>query len=128
MRLTLPLLIALTAVVAGLWALPNAHAADFYIETLVPGADAGSLANSASVKEGVQLMVRCPSYAVTYKLCETGATCSATANDSVIDSDQSIDICPLTGYSKLSVFRTYDAGNPSCKVYRVNPPSPQCKQ
>lgn len=74
-------------------------------------------------------MIRCTTHPVTYKLCETTASsCSATANDSVIDADQSVDICGLSGYSQLSVFRTYDGGVPSCRLYAVNPSSPGCRQ
>lgn len=113
----------------GVWGVSTrAHAADFYLETLAPGADAGSTASSTALKPGVQFMLRCATYGVTYKLCETTATsCTATTNDSPIDADLSIDVCPLNDYSKLSVFRTYDGGVGSCRLYRVNPPSPQCK-
>lgn len=106
-----------------------ANAADTYIETLRPGADAGTLAVSTGVKAGNQTMIRCDGFAVTYKLCETAVTsCSATTNDSRIDADQSIDICGVSGYSKLSLFRTYDGGVPLCRLYNVNPSSPACRQ
>lgn len=105
----------------------KAHAADFYTATLAPGADAGSLA-LVSITGGNQYMVRCSNYSVTYKLCMTGLTCSATANDSPIDADQSIDVCGVTGWTQISVFRTYDGGVPSCRLYSVNPSSPACRQ
>lgn len=112
---------------AGLLLFHEAHAADFYKETLQPGADAGTTANAA-IDIGGQVMIRCDNHAVKYKLCEPNRTCAATANDSPIDANQSIDICGVVGFTKLSVYRQYDGGVPSCRLYTVNPRSPQCLQ
>jgi hypothetical protein len=124
----LPFALVLGLAVGGWWLRPRpAEAADFYKFSLVPGADAGTTASSTALIGGNQYMLRCSSYAVTYKLCEQSATCTATGNDSPIDADQSIDICGLTNFTGVSVFRTYDGGVPTCRVYNVNPPSPLCK-
>lgn len=105
----------------------EAQAADFYKETLAPGADAGTLAN-ATTDVGSQAMLRCDNFEVKYRLCEPNRTCAATANDSQIDANQSIDICGVGGFTKLSLFRTYDGGVPSCRLFVVNPTSPLCRQ
>jgi hypothetical protein len=124
----LPFAIVLGLAVGGWWLRASpAEAADFYKFSLVPGADAGTNASSTALVGGNQYMVRCDSYAVKYKVCETSATCTASANDSQLDSDQSIDICGLNNFTQLSVYKVYDGGNPTCRVYNVNPPSPQCK-
>jgi hypothetical protein len=112
---------------AGVFFVHEARAADFYKETLQPGADAGTLAN-ATLDIGGQAMIRCDNHAVKYKLCEPNRTCAATANDSQIDANQSIDICGLNNFTKLSLYRQYDGGVPTCRVFSVNPRSPQCAQ
>lgn len=100
----------------------EARADDTFILTFAPGADAGSLANTSSYpKNGEQLMLRCASHPVTVKFCDYAVTCSATANDTVVDADKSIDLCPRTQSKQMSLFRTYDGGVPSCRLYAVNP-------
>lgn len=112
---------------AGFLLFNKAHASDTYRETLAPGADAGSLASATVSVSGVQFMLRCTTHPVTYKICNAGVACAATANDSPIDADQSIDVCGLQGWSQLSVFRAYDGGVGACRLYYVNPVAPGCK-
>lgn len=127
------LLCAVAAVAALFVFTGRARADDTYLETLRPGADAGSLALNTywgldgGVPIGSQVMVRCDYFEVNYRLCDKLSTsCSSTLNDSRIDANLDIDICVPGAKKKLSLFRTYDGGVPVCRVYNVNPPSPGC--
>lgn len=110
----------------------EAAAADFYTNrNLQPGADAGTTAplllSDAGIQTGAQFMINCETNEVTYRLCQTGAaTCLANANDKKIGANRDYDICGVSGYGQLSVFRVYDGGIPSCRVYIVNPQSKDC--
>lgn len=102
----------------------EAEADDSYASvTLVPGADGGTTASTSSLPvSGEQLMIRCGTYSgVTVKFCDYGVTCTAGANDSPVDADKSIDLCPKTSRRQVSVYKAYDGGNPSCRFYNVNP-------
>lgn len=111
----------LLAALTGICLVHEARAGDTYVTTLAPGADAGTLAVTTSYpRGGAQLMLRCDNYEVTHKLCSAG-TCSPNANDSRIDADKSTDICATIDNSQLVVYRQYDGGVPSCRLYVVNP-------
>jgi hypothetical protein len=120
-----PFLFLLTAafLATRLFCADDAYADDTYVTSLFPGADAGSTAPSdAGFGAGQQLMIRCDTYpGVTLRMCQAGAACTATSNDTRIDPDKSIDICTRTGIGQLSVFKQYDGGNPTCRLYVVNP-------
>jgi hypothetical protein len=124
MRRILPLL-SLAAVVAALGFSSLARGADVYKLSMSPGADAGTNA-TATVTGGTQYMVRCDNYDVKYVLCPAGVTCNAGANDPTIDPNISTDICGIVGYTQLSVYRLYDGGVPTCRLYTVVPQSRDC--
>jgi hypothetical protein len=105
----------------------SARAADLIMTTMVPGADAGSLAfTSGSWLPGNQFMVSCPTYSgVTYRLCPAAdagiAQCVATSTDAPIQADKQIDLCAPNGYTGLSLYKMYDGGNPTCSIFKVTP-------
>lgn len=102
---------------------PKAEAADIWQATLVPGADAGSKAaiTSQTWLPGNQFMVSCTGYGgVTYRVCKT-STCAAVTTDAPVETGKQIDLCAPTAYTALSLFKTYDGGNPSCNVFLVQP-------
>lgn len=120
-RLALTLL-ALAAI-ASILRSHDARADDTYANiTLKPGADAGTLATTLAFPVGGnQAMIRCDTFAVRLRLCDSTTTCTATSNDTPIEADKSIDLCPRPSQRSLSVFRTYDGGVPDCRLYVVNP-------
>lgn len=109
----------------------EAQAADFYANRkLVPGADAGTnavqLLSDAGLGPGVQFMVNCADYSgVRYRICNV-PTCTAGADDKTLGLNRDTDICGLQDYNYFSVYKVYDAGNPSCRLYRVAPQSKDC--
>ncbi len=102
-----------------------AGAADLNRLTLVPGADAGNTAQVIGAwLPGNQFMVSCSTYSgVTYRLCPStdAGGCTAVISDAPIEANKQIDLCAPAGYTALSLYKTYDAGNPLCGVYLVTP-------
>lgn len=101
----------------------DAFAADYFVTKDVLGTDAGFLSAPISINPGEQSMLRCETYSgVRYRTCFTGETCTATADDSPIDADKSLDICTASRVTQLSLFKTFDAGFTTCRLYKVLPP------
>lgn len=106
----------------------EAYASDKKVACVQVGDDAGTTGFVTIPTGNSQVMARCEGYSARHVI-GNGSGTVATSTDSILDADNSMDICiDPANDTRISFYKQYDGGNPQCCLYKVKPRTLPCNQ